>query len=340
MGDNTVTEVSHCGAKFADFPVVAPAGPHALAGFLLHNHMAKPSTLQSLLNTGWQALSVAALLLALGGCSARHLLVQGVAGELAAQGQAPEDDLVLAREASAFYLKLSEALLREVPDNQPLAEAVAAGFTQYAYAFVAFEAERIEARDSRAAQALRTRAAKLYARAQGHALAALERSQPGFRQALQSNNPADWPQLKDAQVGLAYWAAASWGGLISLSKDQPDTVADLPLAVRLANLAYARQPGYGQGALAGLMANFEAARPGGSKAQAQQYFHQAIALGGTSAGPLVGKAEGVALPGGDRAAFDALLLQALAVAERHPGLQNSVMRERALWLQTQADDLF
>ncbi|NVO04477.1 MAG: hypothetical protein HXX19_00175 [Rhodoferax sp.] len=264
-----------------------------------------------------------------------------MANELAAQGAAPEDDLVLAREASAFYLKLSEALLREVPDNQPLSEAVAGGFTQYAYAFVAFEAERIEASDSRAAQALRLRAARLYARAQRHAMDALERSQPGFRIALGSNRPQDWPQLRPAQVGLAYWAAASWGGLISLSKDSPDTVADLPLAIRLARLAYAQQPDYGQGALASLMASFESARPGGSAAQALRYFDQAIALGGkTSAGPLVGKAEGVALPAGDRTAFDALLLQALAVTAAHPGLQNSVMRERALWLQAHADDLF
>ena len=303
--------------------------------------LAKPSTPQSLLIACGRGLCVAALLLVLSACSARHLLIQGMAGELAAQAQAPEDDLVLAREASAFYLKLSEALLREVPDNRPLSEAVAGGFTQYAYAFVAFEAERIEASDSKAAQALRERAAKLYARALGHALAALERTQPGFRHALESANNQDWPQLKKEQVGLAYWAAASWGGLISLSKDQPDTVADLPLAVRLAGLAYAQQPDYGQGALAGLMASFEAARPGGSAAQALRYFDEAIGMGGKhNAGPWVGKAEGVAWPAGDRAAFYGLLQPALSVAASHPGLQNSVMRERALWLQAHADDLF
>jgi predicted anti-sigma-YlaC factor YlaD len=286
-------------------------------------------------------LMLLALLAGLSGCSARHLIVQGMASELAAQGQAPEDDLVLAREASAFYLKLSEALLRDVPDNLPLSEAVATGFTQYAYAFVAFEAERLDATDSRAAQRLRERAARLYGRAKAHAMAALERAQPGFRQALASPQPSAWPQLAPAQIGLAYWAAASWGGLISLSKDQPDSVADLPLAVRLAQLAYAQQPGYGQGALASLMGNFEAARAGGTAAQALRYFDQAIALGGErSAGPWVAKAEGVALPGADRAAFDALLQQALRVAAAHPDLQNAVMRERALWLQTQADDLF
>ncbi len=293
------------------------------------------------LRTGWRLAAVLAVVLSTSACSPRLLLVRGVADGLAAQGQAPEDDLVLAREASAFYLKLSESLLQEVPDHAALSQALASGFTQYAYAFVAFEAERIESRDSRAAQALRERAARLYARANRHAMAALERSQPGFRQALQSSRPEDWPTLQPGQIGLAYWAAASWGGLISLSKDKPDTVADLPLAVRLAQRAYAQEPGWGQGALAGLMANFESARPGGSAAQALRYFDQAIALGGdTAASPLVAKAEGVALPAGERAAFEALLQQALAVAAAHPNLQNAVMRERANWLLASADDLF
>jgi predicted anti-sigma-YlaC factor YlaD len=291
--------------------------------------------------TFWRVLCLLAVLLGLNACSARHLLVQGMANELAAQGQAPEDDLVLAREASAFYLKLSEALLREVPDNARLSEAVATGFTQYAYAFVAVDAERMEGKDARGAQALRERAARLYGRAQRHAMTALERAQPGFRKALESSRAADWPQLKSDQVGLAYWAAASWGGLISLSKDSPDTVADLPLAVRLAQLAYDKQPDYGQGALAGLMGSFEAARPGGSSTQALHYFDQAIALGGShNAGPLVAKAEGVALPAGDRAAFEALLRQALTAAEQQPDMQNAVMRERARWLLSSADDLF
>lgn len=292
-------------------------------------------------NTAWRALTLLALLLGLGACSPRMLLVRGMADSLAAQQQASEDDLVLAREASAFYLKLSESLAQEVPDHLALAQALASGFTQYAYAFVAFDAERLESRDSRAAQTLRERAAHLYARGNRHAMAALERSHPGFAHALQSTDSRDWPRIQPAEVGLAYWAAASWGGWISLSKDSPDTVADLPLAVRLAQLAYAAQPDYGQGALAGLMASFEVARPGGSQAQALQYFDQAVALGnGQSAAPLVAKAEGVALPAADRAAFERLLQQALAISAAHPNLQNAVMRERATWLLASADDLF
>ncbi|MFZ4625600.1 MAG: TRAP transporter TatT component family protein [Rhodoferax sp.] len=279
--------------------------------------------------------------MALAACSPRHLVLQEVASALATQGSAPEDDLVLAREASAFYLKLSEAVLLDTPGNLPLAAAVAAGFTQYAYAFVQFEAERIEARDAQAAQKLRERAARLYQRAQRHAMTALERHRPGFAEALANLNQADALRLSPEEVAAAYWAAASWGGLIALSKDQPNRVADLPLAIRLAHLAYQAAPDHGQGALASLMGSFEAARPGGSRQQAARYFDQAITLGaGKNAGALLAKAESIALPAGDRPSFDALLRQALAASASATDLQSAVMRERALWLQASADDLF
>jgi predicted anti-sigma-YlaC factor YlaD len=286
-------------------------------------------------------LGSAAILVLLWACSPRHLVVQGVADELASQGQAAEDDVQLAREASAFYLKLSESVLRESPGNLKLTEAVAGGFTQYAFAFVSFEAERIEARDAKAAQKLRERAARLYLRAYRHAIAALEQHKPGFAEALASPDPMKWPRLGAEEIGVAYWAAASWGGFISLSKDDPNTVADLPLVIRLARLAWEQKPNFGDGALASLMGSFEAARPGGTRQHATVYFDQAIAASaGKNAAALVAKAEGVALPAGDRAAFEALLRQALAASDTRRDLTNEVMRERAQWLLDTADDLF
>ncbi len=290
---------------------------------------------------GFAWLGTLLVLLGLAACSPRHLILQGVASELANQGQMAEDDLQLARDASAFYLKLSEALLLEAPGHRALAEAVSAGFTQYAFAFVAFDAEQIEARDAKAAHRLRERAARLYLRAHRHAMAALEHGQPGFSKVLAGAQPALWPRLADGQVALAYWAAASWGGFISLSKDDPETVADLPLAIRLARLAWERQPDYGDGALSSLMGSFELARPGGSRAQALVYFDRAIvAGGGRNAGVLVAKAEGLALSDGDRPAFEALLRAALVASDARRDLANAVMRERALWLLASADDLF
>lgn len=283
-------------------------------------------------------LTIVALLSA---CSPRYFIVQSLGNELASQGQSVEDDLILAREASAFYLKLSESILRQTPDNLKLAEAVSGGFTQYAYAFVSVEAERIESKDIKSAQKLRERAARLYLRANHHAMAALEQHHPGFLKALSSPEPANWPHLYDEDIGAAYWAAASWGGYISLSKDDPNIVADLPLAIRLAHLAWIKIPSYGDGALASLMGSFESARPGGSRLQAAIYFDQAISTSGSkSAGPFVAKAESIALPAGDRTEFESLLRLALVACDSRRDLQNEVMRERALWLLETADDLF
>ena len=276
-------------------------------------------------------------------CSPRTRLVRNVANELAGQGQAEEDDIGLAREASAFYLKLSESVLRKTPDHLPLAESVAAGFTQYAYAFVAFEADRTETHDAKAAQRLRVRAARLYERAHRHAMTALELNNRDLMKVLSSSdaNGGKALRLPADQIGVAYWAAASWGGFISLSKDQPDVVADLPLAVRLASLAWMIDPTHGKGDLASLMGSFEASRPGGSLRQAEAYFDQAIEAGhGGNAGVYVSKAEMLAAPAGDRAAFEALLRQALAVSTAHRDLGNEVMRERAQWLLDTADDRF
>ncbi len=279
---------------------------------------------------------------ALAACSPQQMVMRSVADELASQGQSAEDDLELAREASAFYLKFSESVLQPQPAHAGLATAVAAGFTRYAYAFVAFDADRLEATDAQAAHRLRQRAARLYRRGRDHALAALDAARPDFRRALA--DPSAPPGLQPGEVALAYWAAAAWGGQISLSKDDPDTVADLPLAIRLARLAWDADPAFGNGDLASLMGSFEVARPGGSRDRAAGYFDEALRRsGGRSAGAFVAKAEGIAQPAGDKAAFIALLEQAQAVRDA-PGspsaLANEVMRRRARWLLDTADDLF
>ncbi|MBU3698153.1 TRAP transporter TatT component family protein [Dechloromonas sp.] len=282
---------------------------------------------------------LAGLLALLAGCTPRQLIVGSLADELAAQGSQQESDLELARDAAPFYLKLSESVLQQQSGHRALAEAVAGGFTRYAYAFIASEAERIEANDSKQAEALRQRAAAMYRRARGHALAALEQSHPGLTAAL--SNSESRLILSREEAGLGYWAAAAWAGWISLSKDHPDIVADLPQAVRLARLAWEADPEWQHGTLTGLLATLEAARPGGDRQQATRWFDQAIAQSaGRNPGAYVAKAEGVALPAGDRSEFEALLNKALAVTPEKPGLQDLLMQRRARWLLEQAPDLF
>jgi len=275
------------------------------------------------------------------GCAIRPYIFDNVADVLAKSGQSEEDDVILAREASAFYLKLSESVLREAPGNLKLAESVASGFTQYAYAFVSFEADQLQAKDAKGAQRMRERAARLYARGHMHAMAALEKTTPGFKNALAQQKPRSTLSLTQAQVGVAYWAAAAWGGMISMSKDDPEKVADLPLAIDLAKLAWEKKPDHGNGGLSTLMGTFEAASPGGSLGAADKYFDLAIEQSkGQSAGPWVAKAESIAIAKADQKDFEKWLRQAIRISDENRNLENEVMRARAVWLLDMMDDLF
>lgn len=274
----------------------------------------------------------------LSSCSTQSLVTRAMADALASQSQSNEVDLQLAREASAFYLKLSESVLEQTPAHTALATSVSSGFTQYAYAFVAFEAEKLETQDVRAAQQQRRRAALLYDRAKQHGLRALTLQQPNLLTALASEREVP---LRTDQVGLAFWTAAAWAASISLSKDQPERVADLPQVLRLAQAADALAPSHDEGALASLLGTLEASRPGGSAERAADYFaRSAQSSAGRSAGVYVAEAEALALPAGDRMRFEALLQQALQVAQTHRNLSNEVMRERAQWLLNTLDDRF
>lgn len=297
--------------------------------------------LRDVLSKRCLGLAVAALAIGLSACSPMALIKKSIGDELANQGLSQEEDPGLAREASAFYLKLSESLLKDTPDNLKLAEAVGAGLSQYSFAYVAFEAERLAATDAQAAYRTNERAKRLYLRAHRHAMRALELSTPGFRTKLEHPDAKQWPSISQHQVGLAYWAAGSWGGYISLAKDSPDAVADFPLAYRLATLAWKANPNYANGGLSSLMGSFESAQPGGSLAKATQYFDEAITISqGKNAGAYIAKAEGIALPQSQREAFEILLKSAIETSDKYPDLSNNVMRERALWLLRSAEDLF
>lgn len=267
------------------------------------------------------------------GCSPQTLLLRHTADVLSEQGDAPEPDLLLARDAAPFYLKTAESVLRQTPGHLRLAEAVTAGFTQYAYAFIAFEADQVEPQDARAAQRLRERASAMYGRAFEHARTALELQRPGL------SSPTPDTAMPAEAVPLAYWAAASLAARVSTSKDAA-VVAELPRAVALARAAYATAPDHGHGALASLLGSLEAGRPGGSAAQARQYFDRALAAGPTRPGVRVAMAESLALPAGSRTEFAALLHDALAVPAAPGDLDSQVMQRRARWLLERADDLF
>lgn len=290
------------------------------------------------------------LLLFLGtGCSVRKMATDKLGDALANGGStfASDDDPELIREATPFSLKLMESLIAESPEHRGLLLAASRGFTQYGYAFVQEDADEMEARDLTGARALQARARRLYLRARGYGLRGLEVAHPGFEKELRANPKAAVAKAEARDVPLLYWTAASWGSAISLSKDNPDLIADQPIVEALIDRAFELDPDYNSGAIHGFYISYESSRKGvtgDAQARAKSHFDRAMELSrGESASPLVGYAEAVCVPRQDRKQFELLLRQALDInPDAHPEwrMMNLVMQRRARWLLSRADELF
>ena len=283
------------------------------------------------------------------GCSFRRIAVNKLGDALAASGTtfASDDDPDLVKAAVPFSLKLMESVLAENPKHAGLLSASAAGFTQYAYAFVQQDADELEATDLAAAESLRNRARRLYLRARNYGLRGLEVRHPQFERWLRADSSQALRTLSKQDVGLLYWTAVSWAGAISLSKDNPDLIADLPMVEALIDRALELNERFGDGAIHSFLITFEMSRPratGVPIERARHHFERALALsGGNQAGPLVALAEAVSVQTQDLAEFESLLQRALAIhVDSRPEwrLVNLVMQRRAKWLLARTDQLF
>ena len=259
---------------------------------------------------------------------------------MSAETSSTDDDLELLMHASAYQLKLSESLLQQIPDHIKLAEAVTRGYTQYAFVFLMDEADRVESESIQKASALRARAAKMMTRAKTVGLKSLAHHYPDLKDHLQGKGVKQTIKIKKQDAGLVYWSMTAWAGAISLSKDSPDVVADLPEVLRMAELAWQAHPQFDQGALASMMGTLELAKPGGKPEIAEKYFNLAIEWRGNQVAPLISKAENWAVATQNKEAFTQLLNQAIELAKSQNDLTNTVMRRRAQWLLDNTDNLF
>lgn len=292
------------------------------------------------------ALAAALLLNA---CAVQQLAVDRLGDALADGGQvfASDDDPRLIRDASPFSLKLVESLLAQRPQHPGLSLAACRGFTQYSYAFVQQQADETEAHDLDQAFALRERARRLYRRARDYGLRSLEIRQPGITAALRDRPREAVAGFTADDAARLYWTGAAWAALLSLSKDDPDAVADLSAVSAIMDRALTLDPDFDDGALQSFMVTYAMARPdpGGDRiARAEAHFERAVALsGGQQASPYLALAESVAIATQDRARFSSLLETALAIdADAAPQwrLSNLVMQRRARWLLGRTDELF
>jgi predicted anti-sigma-YlaC factor YlaD len=283
------------------------------------------------------------------GCSITRYVQNKAADAIAQSGStfASDDDPELVKAAAPFSLKLMESLLAENPRHTGLLTATASGFTQFAYAFVQQEADEVEPQDFTAAEKMRTRARRLYLRAQRYGLRGLEVKHPGFTKNLLANPKSTVRSATKADVPLLYWTAAAWGAAISLSKDNPELVGQIPVMEALIYRALELDESFDSGAIHTFLITYEMSRPGSlgdAAARSRQEFERALALShGESAAPFVALAEAVTIQKQDVKQFESLLNQALAVnPDAHPEnrLLNTVMQRRARWLLSRKTELF
>ncbi len=262
---------------------------------------------------------------------------------------ASDEDPELVAAALPFGLKTIELLLAADPRNRGLLTAATSGFTQYAYAFVQQEADFVEASDLARATALRQRAGRLYLRALDYGWRAFELEAPGLRARVQSDPAAAAAWLDGLEAGdvpILYWTGNAWAAAIALAKQEAELAADLGVVEAMMRRALALDEGYAGGALHDFFVVYEGSRSavGGSFERARRHFERGRTLAqGRRAGLLVSFAETVAVGTQDRAEFERVLNEALAMdvdAAPEMRLANVLAQRRARWLLQRADELF
>jgi len=286
-------------------------------------------------------------------CSVRTIAVRSLGSAMAGGGgaYARDDDPELVGAALPFGLKTIEGLLEADPANRNLLLAAASGFTQYATAYVLWEADYTESHDAARAAELRERGRKLLLRALDYGRRGLEAAHPGLAVKLHGNGDAD-PAVAlrvtaREDVPFLYWTAAAWGTSISRKKDDPELAADLPIVEALLRRAVELDEGWGTGAIHDALMLFEGGRPaaaGGSVERARNHFDRAVGLSrGGRAAPLVSFAESISVGSQNRKEFESLLRRALAIdldAFPDQRLANALAQKRARWLLGRIGDLF
>lgn len=282
------------------------------------------------------------------GCSIRGLAINALADSLAESGDvySSDEDPELVRDALPFALKTMETLLAEKPDHPGLLLSACQGFTQYAYAFIETEGERLEDEDYDAALEQFDRALKMYLRGRDYCGRALDLRSPGVRRRLEVEPEGALADFDEADVPLLFWSGASWGAAISLGQDRPEIVADVDAVRALVRRALELDESFDRGSVHEVMMALESlpASMGGSLERAREHFDRALELsGGLRASPYVSWAASVSVASQDREEFERLLAAALAIdPDEEPSnrLANIIAQRRARRLERQADLLF
>jgi predicted anti-sigma-YlaC factor YlaD len=293
-------------------------------------------------------LLLGAVLLFAAGCNTmKRAAVGSFSGEKAIEVFTSDDDPELVRDAFPFGLKTYELLIAEDPENQGLYLAAAAGFVQYAAAFIAEDAARAADDDYARSKALRERAARLYVRGSTYAMKGIALEYPRFPELLRQDPEDALSRMWHKDVAFLFLAGAGWMGAISNDPSNMSRVAELALAEAVMRRVLELDEGYRDGAVHEFFIAFEGGRSeamGGSAERAREHYDRAVEItGGKKASPHVALAATVAVREQDLEGFRELLDKALAVdayAVKKWRLDNILARRKAQWLLGRVPELF
>lgn len=258
-----------------------------------------------------------------------------------------ENDPELVRESLPTNMKLIELLIHQSPNNPELLTAACQAFTVYAYSFVLRDAEIAMDEDFSSARKLYSRSGNLLKRAKDYGMKALEASYPGFIKSYNSEPKIALSKTNEKNISTLYWTAAAWGLFVSVSKDNPAAIIELPNIGHLLERALELDEDYDNGSIHDLMFTYTLNRPDGGSSSlevAKEHFDRAMDLsGGSRASLYVSYAESISIPNQNKEEFFNLLDQALAVDVNeipNQRLANILAQERANWLKSRVDELF
>jgi hypothetical protein len=245
-----------------------------------------------------------------------------------------------------------EAFLSVTPNNEDLGLNLAKAYVGYAQGWVEEEYERSWAKnDVDRADHLRARARYLYLRARDLALHAMRVRDDGIDAAIKGGENKVRAYLKEEykdadDVAPLFWAGLAWGASINMSLDQPDLIADLPVAIAMVERAVELDDMFFNGAGYLFLATAEAAMPaamGGNPEKARVLFEKGLARTERKNHMLhVAYARIYAVNNQKRDLFNKLLMEVIDAPDLGPKtrLSNKIARVRADRYLKEEDKLF
>ncbi len=217
--------------------------------------------------------------------------------------------------------------------------------TQYTYAFIMEEADRLIELNYNSGKELYQDALKSFEMAINYGKTALELRYPELINHIGINKKG--PYFTNEDIPYLYWLAAAMGGAISSSRGKPEWVIQLPIVGYLLESALAIDGSWNNGAIHSAMISYSMSRAdlkGNNVQEATKHYKKVNMLSNSQdLSAHVSYAENVLVNQQNQSEFINLLNRVINAQDTDIDelvLGNIIARKRARWLLSRKDELF